>query len=69
MSRKKEKPKPKKDEIEKLAQAIAADLFSSPTGFADRLVLEISGRDSGGWEFKPMAARIETILRARGVKT
>lgn len=46
----------------KLAEQIAADLFTSPAGKADRLVLIHEGRDLGGWCEKAVADWIEKRL-------
>ena len=53
-----------KDEIRKLAERIATELFTDGAGvMADRLVLIASERNRGGWGWLPAADRIEKILR------
>jgi hypothetical protein len=55
------------DPIRWLAEEIAKDLFTDGTGVrARRLVHEDeSGRLRGGWAEKPVADRVEDLLRRR----
>lgn len=55
-------------QIKRLAEAIAADLFTNGSGdHADRLVMiDGAGRNLGGWSERAMANRIAKMLREAG---
>lgn len=48
----------------RIATAIADDIMEGGFGKADRLVLEVAGRDGGGWGREPLIDRIMLVLAA-----
>jgi hypothetical protein len=46
----------------RIATAIVTDIMEGVFGKADRLVLEVAGRDGGGWGREPLIDRIMMVL-------